>query len=220
MKVKIYNTKGEAVGLTKLNPKIFDVEIKQEVIHRAVETQLANRRKPWAVTKDRSEVRGGGKKPWRQKGTGRARAGSTRSPIWRGGGITFGPQKNRSYLKKINKKEKRKALFMVLTSKVKENHLILVDNLKIEKIRTKDFINILKRLPCKEKKALILYEKPEEKLLKSARNIENIKTLQVNSLNIFDVLKYDWLLMPVKTLEIIEKTYLGKNSKSQIINSK
>ncbi|MEW6407404.1 MAG: 50S ribosomal protein L4 [Patescibacteria group bacterium] len=208
LKVKVYNTKGEIVKTKELNPKIFAVEIKQEVIHRVLEAQLANQRKPWAATKDRSEVRGGGKKPWRQKGTGRARAGSIRSPIWRGGGVTFGPQKNRSYFKKINKKEKRKTLFMVLASKVKENHLILVDNLKIEKIRTKDFINILKELPCKGKKVLILYEKPEEKLLKSARNIENIKTLPANSLNIFDILKYDWLLMPLKALEIIEKTYL------------
>lgn len=212
MKAKIYNIKGEVVKTAELNPKIFDVEIKQEVIHRVLEAQLADRRKPWAATKDRSEVRGGGKKPWRQKGTGRARAGSIRSPLWRGGGITFGPQKNRSYFKKINKKEKRKALFMVLTSKVKENHLILVDNFKIEKIKTKNFLNILKELPCKEKKVLILYEKPEEKLLKSARNIENIKTLSANSLNIFDVLKYDWLLMPIKALEMIGKTYQNRKA--------
>lgn len=208
LKVKIYNTKGEIVGNKELNPKIFDIEIKPEVLHRIVEVQLANQRQSWASTKERSDVRGGGKKPWKQKGTGRARAGSIRSPLWRGGGITFGPQPERNYKKKINKKEKRKALFMSLTSKVKDNHLVLVDELKIGKIKTKDFVKVLNNLPCKEEKTLVLYDKSDEKLIKSARNLENMKTLSVNSMNIFDVLKYDWVLMPVKALEVIEKVYL------------
>jgi large subunit ribosomal protein L4 len=208
LKVKVYNTRSEVVDSKELNPAIFDVEIKPEVMHRVVEAQLANRRGSYAVVKDRSQVRGGGKKPWRQKGTGRARAGSIRSPLWRGGGITFGPQKNRNFGKKINKKEKRKAIFMALASKVKEDRFVLIDDLKVEKIKTKDFVNILKKLPSKEEKALILYDKPSEQLLKSARNIQNIKTLKADSLNIFDVLKYDWLIMPIAALEVIEKTYL------------
>lgn len=207
-KVKVYNIKGEMVSEKELNPKIFDIEIKPEVLHRIVEVQLANQRQSWASTKERSDVRGGGKKPWKQKGTGRARAGSIRSPLWRGGGITFGPQPERNYKKKINKKEKRKALFMSLTSKVKDNHLVLVDELKIGKIKTKDFVKVLNNLPCKEEKTLVLYDKSDEKLIKSARNLENMKTLSVNSMNIFDVLKYDWVLMPVKALEVIEKVYL------------
>lgn len=208
LKVKIYNINGEVVGNKELNPKVFDVEVKSEVMHRAIDAQLTNRRKPWAATRDRGAVAGGGKKPWKQKGTGRARVGSIRSPLWRGGGITFGPQKERNFTKKINKKEKRKALFMALTGKVKENRLTLVDKLTVNKIKTKVFSDILKKLPCGNNKTLVLYDKPDQKLIKSSRNIEDIKTLKADSLNIFDVLKYDWILMPEKALEAIEKTYL------------
>lgn len=207
-KVKVYNIGGEEVGDYDLNPKIFDTEIKPEVLHKAVEIQLINRRRAWAKVKDRSEVRGGGKKPWKQKGTGRARAGTIRSPLWRGGGITFGPRKERNYERKISKQEKRKALFMALTLKVKENHFILLDNLVVDKIKTKDFLNILKKLPCDENKTAILYDKPDQKLIKSARNLEKVKTLKADSLNVFDILKYDWLLMPKLALFVIEKTYL------------
>lgn len=210
MKVKVYNIKGEVVGTKELNPEIFDVEINEAVMHRAVVSMLANQRKPWASTKDRSEVRGGGRKPWRQKGTGRARAGSIRSPLWRGGGITFGPQKERNFAKKINKKEKRKALFMALTSKVKEGHLILLDKLKVEKPKTKEFINILKKLPCgSDISALVIFStKCSENLLRSTSNLKDIKILAANALNTFDVLKYNWLIMPEEALEKIEKTYL------------
>ena len=206
-KVKVYNQKGEIVGEEKLNPEIFDVDIKPEIVHRAVVAQAACARAPIASTKDRGEVRGGGAKPWRQKGTGRARAGSIRSPIWRGGGITFGPRPEKNFSQKINKKEKRKALFMALTSKIKEGHLVLLDNLKLLRIKTKAMREILSKLSIKEENVLIVLPSFDLKISKSAANLPKAKVMLANSLSVIDVLKHDYLLILRNSLKLIEKTF-------------
>lgn len=206
-KVKVYNQTGKAVGEIKLEPKIFNIEIKPELVQQAVRTQLANKRKVIAHTKDRSEVRGGGRKPWRQKGTGRARHGSIRSPIWKGGGVTFGPQKNRNYSLKMNKKARRKALLMTLSDKARDKFIVVLDKLELPAIKTKDLLKIISKLPLK-KKVLIILPKSDQKIIKSARNLPNIKTINANSLNVVDVLVHRCLLILKDSMAIIEKTYL------------
>ncbi|NQU99169.1 MAG: 50S ribosomal protein L4, partial [Parcubacteria group bacterium] len=168
---------------------------------------LANRRNVVAHTKDRSEVRGGGAKPWKQKGTGRARHGSNRSPIWIGGGVTFGPSSARNFKQKINKKEKRKALLMTLSSKLSDKKLILVDEFKMEKISTKKFIKNISKLPVKDNKVLLVLDKKDDKIIKSIKNIPSAKSTNTGSLNLYDILKYDSLLMTVSAVENIEKNY-------------
>src|SRR4030043_2251904 len=150
MKVNIYSQQGKKIDEIVLPKEIFDIKVNSDLIHQTLVSQMANRRRVIAHTKDRSEVRGGGRKPWRQKGTGRARHGSIRSPLWIGGGVTFGPRKDRSYTQKVNKKMKRKALYMGLTDKVKENCLGIVDKLELPEIKTKKLANILHKLPMKE----------------------------------------------------------------------
>lgn len=204
--VTIYNTEGKKVGTAKLPPEIFDVKINPDLIQQAVVTQRANARQILAHTKDRSEVRGGGKKPWRQKGTGRARHGSIRSPLWRGGGVTFGPRKERIFKKKINKKMKRKALFMVLTSKVKDNELILLDKLELKEPKTKLMTNVLEKVKS-SKSVLIVIPKSDANIIRAARNIPHIKTLLADSLNVIDLLSFKYLLMPEDAIKVIEKTY-------------
>jgi len=196
-KVKVYNQTGKAVGEIKLEPKIFDIEIKPELIQQAVRTQLANKRKVIAHTKDRSEVRGGGRKPWRQKGTGRARHGSIRSPIWKGGGVTFG----------LNKKARRKALLMTLSDKARDKSIVVLDKLELTAIKTKDLLKIISKLPLK-KKILVVSPKSDLKIIKSARNLQNIKIINANSLNVVDILGYKYLLILKDSLAIIGKTYL------------
>ena len=207
-RVNIYNTEGKKVGTATLLPKIFDVKINPDLVHQAVVAQLANKRQVIAYTKDKSEVRGGGRKPWRQKGTGRARHGSIRSPIWRGGGITFGPTKERNFGKKINKKMKRKALFMVLTSKVKDNELILLDKLELKEPKTKLIADILERIfKKKQKSVLVVIPKKDENIIRANKNIPHTKTLRADSLNILDLLSFKYLLMPKEAIKIIEETY-------------
>jgi len=206
-KVKVYNQTGKAVGEIKLESKIFDIEIKPELIQQAVRTQLANKRKVIAHTKDRSEVRGGGRKPWRQKGTGRARHGSIRSPIWKGGGVTFGPRKNRNYSLKMNKKARRKALLMTLSDKARDKSIVVLDKLELTAIKTKDLLKIISKLPLK-KKILVVSPKSDLKIIKSARNLQNIKIINANSLNVVDILGYKYLLILKDSLAIIGKTYL------------
>jgi large subunit ribosomal protein L4 len=212
-RVNTYNIKGEKIGTALLPPAIFDVEMKADLVHQAAVTQAANRRQILAHTKDRSEVRGGGVKPWRQKGTGRARHGSIRSPLWVGGGITFGPSKERVFKKKINKKMKRKALFMVLTSKVKDNELILLDKLEMKEPKTKIMAETFKNLfkeDIKNKKqpsVLMVIPAKDENIIRASRNIPNAKTIRADSLNILDLLSFKYLLMPKEAVKIIEKTY-------------
>lgn len=206
--VNIYNIKGEKVGTVTLSAEIFDVEVNPDLIHQAAVTQLANRRQILTHVKDRSEVRGGGVKPWRQKGTGRARHGSIRSPLWRGGGVTFGPTKERVFKKKINKKMKRKALFMVLTSKVKDNELILLDKLEIKEPKTKLMAEILENIFKEKKKSiLVVIPKKDENIIRAIRNIPKTEILRADSLNVLDLLSFKYLLMPKEAIETIKKTY-------------
>lgn len=210
-RVNTYNIEGKKIGTAMLPPEIFDVKINTDLVHQAVVTQLANSRQKIAQVKDRSETRGGGRKPWRQKGTGRARHGSIRSPIWRGGGVTFGPTKERNFKKKINKKMKRKALFMVLTSKVKDNELILLDKLELKEAKTKLMAEILETLlKKKQKSVLVVIAKKDEKIIRANRNVPYSKTLRADSLNILDLLSFKYLLMPKEAIKTIEKTYVQK----------
>ncbi|MGI5901632.1 MAG: 50S ribosomal protein L4 [Desulfitobacteriia bacterium] len=188
-KVQVVDMQGTPQGELELNERIFGIEPNVHVMHSAVVAQLANARLGTHSTLGRSEVRGGGRKPWRQKGTGRARVGSIRSPLWRGGGVIFGP-KPRDYRKNLPKKVKRLALCSALSSKVKENNLIVVDEIKFEKPKTKDMVNFLDNLKI-EKKALLVLEDNDQNVQLSARNIKNVLTARADSLNIVDLLKYD-----------------------------
>lgn len=217
MSIDLFNQNGEKIGKIELPEKIFNLEINQDLIHQAVLTQIANSRKPLAHPKGRGEVRGGGRKPWRQKGTGRARHGSIRSPIWKGGGVAHGPKKEKIYFKKINKKAKRKALFMALSSKLKDNQLLVVDSLNLEKAKTKIMKNILENLSknfvgykkTKKKQNSILIIQPDsnQSLIKAVRNLPFAKIIRADSLNIVDVLKNKYLILLKEAIPIIEKTY-------------
>ena len=220
--INVYNIEGKKTDTAMLPLKIFDIEMNTDLVHQAVVAQLANQRQTIAHTKGRSEVQGGGRKPWRQKGTGRARHGSIRSPIWIGGGTTFGPTKERNFKKKINKKMKRKALFMVLTSKVKDNELILLDKLELKEPKTKliaEIINNLKsqipnlKTTTQKSKFLIVMSKKDENIIRANKNIPHSKALRADSLNILDLLSFKYLLMPKEAIKVIENTYLEKPKK-------
>lgn len=208
IKVPVYNNEGKAIGEMKLEPRLFDVAINPEVVQQAVRTQLANKRRPIAHAKDRSEVRGGGRKPWRQKGTGRARHGSIRSPLWKGGGVTFGPSKDNSFGLKMNKKAKRKALLMCLTDKVQNKKFIVVEELKLSGIKTKEVVQLLSKLPV-EKKILTVLPKVDQIVIKSARNIPKVTTINADSLNVVALLKHEYVVIPKAGVEVISKTYLS-----------
>ncbi len=208
-KAKIYNLEGKQVGEQDLNPEIFGIKADPGLVHLATVVQSSNNRQVLAHTKDRSEVRGGGRKPWRQKGTGNARHGSNRSPIWIGGGVTFGPTTNRNFNKKINKQAKKKALFMALSDKVASDGLVLLEKLELPEIKTKKLAGISNSLPVGKKVLFILPEK-DEKIIKSAKNIANVKTISADSLNIIDILENNSLVVPLASLEKIEKVYLKK----------
>lgn len=208
MKVNVYNQEGKETGQALLPKEIFDVKINPDLVHQVAVSQAANRRRVIAHTKGRGEVRGGGRKPWRQKGTGRARVGSIRSPLWRGGGVTFGPTKERVFKQKISKKMKRKALFMVLSEKAKNNLLILLDELKIEKPKTKLISNILKKLPCKEKSSLVALAGLDKNTILAARNISEIATFQAKDLNCLDLLSFKYLIMPKEAIKVIKAAFL------------
>ena len=212
MKQIVYNQKGEEVGKIELPAKIFDLELNKDLVHQVVVAQMANARKVIAHTKDRSERRGGGRKPWRQKGTGRARHGSIRSPIWRGGGISFGPTKERVFTKKVNKKMKQKALFIALSSKVRDNEMILLDKLEIKETKTKVMQVILNNLRKKLKKdldksVLIVLPKTDVDIIRTSNNIPKTKIIRADSLNVLDVLNYKYFLMLQDSIDIIKKTY-------------
>lgn len=202
--VAVYNMEGKEVDKIELNDSIFGVEINEHLVHMAVLQQLANKRQGTQKAKTRSEVRGGGRKPWRQKGTGRARQGSTRSPQWTGGGVVFAPTP-RDYSFKLNKKEKRAALKSALTSRVVENKFVVVDELKLDEIKTKKFVEVLKNLNVE--KALVVLNDMDEKVIASAANIPTVKTTQTNELNVFDVLKYDTVVVTKAAVATIEEVY-------------
>lgn len=207
VKVKVYNLEGKEAGELELAKEIFEVEGKEELIHQVVVAQHNNSRQNLAHTKIRSEVRGGGAKPWRQKGTGRARHGSRRSPIWIGGGITFGPRKDQNFSQKINKRMKNKALCMVLTDKVKEGKLIVLDKLELAEGKTKVLAALLNKLPVKKDSALLSLAKKDEKLVKAANKLAKVDVLAADSLNIIDLLGKNYLVLDKQAVEKIVEVY-------------
>jgi len=208
IKAKIYNLEGIETGEMELPEGIFGVEMKDDLVHQAFVAQVSNSRQVLADTKDRGEVRGGGKKPWKQKGTGRSRHGSSRSPIWKGGGVTFGPTSDRNYSKKINKKMKTKALFMVLSSKARDNEMIVLDDAKLEKVSTKTMSGALKKLPVKGK-VLFSLSRKNDQVFKSIKNIPNVSMIASDSLNVADLLKNKTFVIDKKGIEMIEKMHKG-----------
>ena len=202
--VAVYNMEGKEVGTMELNDAIFGVEVNEHLVHMAVLQQLANNRQGTQKAKTRSEVRGGGRKPWRQKGTGHARQGSTRAPQWTGGGMVFAPTP-RDYSFKLNKKEKRAALKSALTSRVAANKFVVVDELKLDEIKTKKFVEVLNNL--KVEKALVVLNEMDTNVIKSAQNLATVKTSQINELNVFDVLKYDTVVVSKAAVATIEEVY-------------
>ena len=203
-KVAVYNMEGKEVGSMDLNDAVFGVEVNEHLVHMAVLQQLANNRQGTQKAKTRSEVRGGGRKPWRQKGTGHARQGSIRAPQWKGGGVVFAPVP-RDYSVKLNKKEKRAALKSVLTSRVQENKFIVVDELKMDEIKTKTFKGVLDNLNAE--KALVVLNDMDANVIASAKNIPTVKTTQTNELNVFDVLKYNTVVVTKDAVATIEEVY-------------
>ena len=204
LKVDVLNMEGKKVGDIELNESVFGVEVNDIVVHSALVNYLANQRQGTQSTKTRAEVRGGGRKPWKQKGTGRARQGSIRAPQWIKGGIALGP-KPRSYKYAIPKKMRQLALKSVLTSKVKEGKLVVVDKLELNEIKTKNMVNVLNNL--KVNKALVMLNEKNLNVQASTRNIENVKTTLVNTMNIYDLLKYDNLVLTQDAVKKIEEVY-------------
>ena len=202
--VSVYNMEGKEVGTIELNDAVFGVEVNEHLVHMAVVQQLANNRQGTQKAKTRSEVSGGGRKPWRQKGTGHARQGSTRAPQWTGGGVVFAPVP-RDYSFKINKKEKRAALKSALTSRVEAQKLVVLDELKLEAIKTKDFVKVLNNLNVS--KALVVMGDKDVVIEKSAANVPDVKTTQATLLNVYDILKYDTVITTKAAVEKIEEVY-------------
>ncbi len=206
-KVKVYNLEGKEAGELELAKEIFEVEGKEELVHQVVVAQNNNSRQNLAHTKIRSEVRGGGAKPWKQKGTGRARHGSRRSPIWIGGGITFGPRKDRNFSQKVNKKMKNKALCMVLTDKVKSGKIIVLDKLELAEAKTKKLAELLNKLPSKNNSTLISLAKKDEKIVKAANKLNKVGVLSADSLNVVDLLGKNYLVVDKAAIEKIVEVY-------------
>ena len=202
--VSVYNMEGNEVGSMELNDAVFGVEVNEHLVHMAVVQQLANNRQGTQKAKTRSEVSGGGRKPWRQKGTGHARQGSTRVPQWTGGGVVFAPVP-RDYSFKINKKEKRAALKSALTSRVEAQKFVVLDELKLEAIKTKDFVKVLNNLNVS--KALVVMGDKDVVIEKSAANVPDVKTTQATLLNVYDILKYDTVITTKAAVEKIEEVY-------------
>ena len=202
--VSVYNIEGKEVGKIDLSDAVFGVEVNEHLVHMAVVSQLANNRQGTQKAKTRSEVSGGGRKPWRQKGTGLARQGSTRAPQWTGGGVVFAP-KPRDYSVKMNKREKRAALKSALTSRVEENKFIVIDEINFEEAKTKNFANILKNLDVS--KALVVLEDDNKNAELSARNIADVKTAKTNTINVYDILKYNTVITTKAVVAKIEEVY-------------
>lgn len=203
-KVSVYNMEGTKVGDVDLKAEVFDIEVNNHLVHAAVTAQLANRRQGTQSAKTRAEVSGGGRKPWRQKGTGHARQGSIRAPQWTGGGIVFAP-KPRDYEIRLNKKEKRIALKSALTAKAREEKIYVIDDIKVDEIKTKTMVNLFNKLEVS--KALVILKDNDRSVIYSTRNIPDVKTAQTNTINVFDILKYDNIVIDKKALETIEEVY-------------
>ena len=202
--VSVYNMEGKEVGSIELNDAVFGVEVNEHLVHMAVVSQLANKRQGTQSAKTRSEVSGGGKKPWRQKGTGHARQGSTRAPQWTGGGTVFAP-KPRDYSFKMNKKEKRIALLSALSSKVADNKIVVLDAFNLDEVKTKKFAEVMSNL--KVDKALVVIEGENKNVVLSGRNIPTVKVSATNEINTYDVLKYETLVVTKAAVEKLEEVY-------------
>lgn len=208
MLVDVYNQEGKKIGQTRLPSEVFNLEFNPDLIHQVVVAQAANRRQPIAHTKTRAEVRGGGRKPWRQKGTGRARHGSIRSPLWIGGGVTFGPRKERNFKQKINKKMRRKALLVVLSAKARDKEIVVLDDLKLEQPKTKLMHEILKKLPSYNSSSLIVLPEKDENVIRASRNIPRVSTMLAKDLNALDVLKFKYLILSQKAINVIKEVFV------------
>ena len=202
--VSVYNIEGKEVGTIDLSDAVFGVEVNEHLVHMAVVSQLANKRQGTQKAKTRSEVSGGGRKPWRQKGTGHARQGSTRSPQWTGGGVVFAPTP-RDYSMKLNKKEKRAALKSALSSRVAENKFIVIDEMNFGEIKTKKFVAVMNNL--KAEKALVVLNEKNDNVIKSANNVPTVKTALTNTINVYDILKYDTLVLTQDAVATIQEVY-------------
>lgn len=230
-KVSVYNQNGEEVGKIELAGKIFNIKENEALVHQAVVAQMANERQVLAHTKGRSEVRGGGRKPWKQKGTGRARQGSIRAPQWVGGGIVFGPSKQRNFSKKINKKMRQKAIFMALSNHLAAKNLTVLDKIELVQFKTRPLNEIFKNLEKKvwsgeagkgeeaKRNILIMDEKNDKKIKYSGRNLPGVKISNLDNINIVDLLKYRNLILTVDGVKELEKRYAGLNQKSKIITA-
>lgn len=206
MEADILNKNKEKIGVFELPENVFKVKFNHDLVHQVFTSMMANRRQTLAHTKGRSDVSGGGKKPWKQKGTGRARHGSIRSPIWKGGGVTFGPKKERNFTKKINKKMKRKALLMTMSQKLKDAEIMIIDNFQIEKAKTKlmskiifNFLGLSKNV--KKISALLVTAEPDKNIIRSAKNLPSVGILEVKNINLIDLLKYKYLIMSKDAIE-------------------
>ncbi len=206
MKTKVYNTEGNIVGETELPATLFEVPVKEALVHEAVRVARANARASIAHTKMRGEVRGGGKKPWKQKGTGRARHGSIRSPLWRGGGVTFGPRSNRNYALKMNRQARRAALRMALSDRAAHGKVLVVTELILPGGKTKEFHRILGTLPI-GKRTLVVLPASDKQIVRASKNLTQVTTVTANAVSLLDTLWHDTLLMPQATLPILEKLY-------------
>ncbi len=207
MKIDLYNQNGEEIGKIELPEQIFGVPINASLLQQAVVAQMANMRQVIAHTKDRSEVRGGGKKPWRQKGTGRARHGSRRSPLWVGGGVTFGPTNYRNFKKKINAKMKRKATLMALSGKAKDKELIVLDKIELTAPKTKEMAAVVDRVVPDVKSALLMLPVKNETIERAGRNIADFKISSISNINVVDLLNYKYLVLTQGTVEALNKKY-------------
>ncbi len=202
MKTNIYNTKNEVVGQMDLSDAIFAKKWNADLVHQVLAAQISNRREPWAHTKTRADVSGGGKKPWKQKHTGRARHGSIRSPIWKGGGVTFGPTKDRNYEKKVNKKMLRAAIHVILSKKLSEGEIKIIDSLKLSEAKTKLVSQILKTMEAKN--ALIVPNRDNKAMYRASANIPKVKSLDAQSLNVYDLLRYKNILVEKEAVGLIK----------------
>lgn len=221
--ITVYNQDGKEAGNVNLPSEIFGLKVNSDLVAQAVRAQMANSRENIAHAKDRSEVRGGGRKPWKQKGTGRARHSSIRSPLWAGGGVTFGPRKEKNFAVKINKKMKCQALFMALSGKLRDGELIILDDLKLKQAKTKEMAQVIKNIfgtvvsareksltPVRIPNAMIILAKNDETVVRATKNLPKIRTIGVNSLNIVDLLSVKYLLMPKEAIEKIREIFLKR----------
>ncbi len=207
MKIKVYNLAGKETGEMELSDKVFGVKIKPEVVHQVFVQQTNNQREPWADTKNRGEVSGGGKKPWQQKGTGRARHGSIRSPIWKGGGVAFGPLTDRNYKTKINKKTRQSVIKMCLSDKAQSGNLLVLEDFNFDKPKTKMFAGVLAAMPTKLKNFLVLTSGKDEAVLRMTKNLKSVKTLRAGDANVMDLLKKGVVLTSKDGVKKLEEVF-------------